>query len=66
MTMQRRHFEFIAEVLRTQVRRLSNLDAPAGSAFNADAVALAFADGLAATNPNFDRVRFLRACGVGE
>ena len=55
MTMQRRHFELIARTIseelppNSEAQRLS---------------ALAFADMLASTNPNFDRARFLRACGV--
>lgn len=54
--MSRKHFELIARVLR-------NLD---GTVPHADrkATAEAFADELRATNPNFDRARFLTACGV--
>lgn len=51
--MQRRHFELIAKVI-------NNLNGP----LDVDIVAKAFANELWATNENFDRARFLKACGV--
>lgn len=53
--MQRRHFELIAEVIAKEldgeVHRLC---------------AQAFAQDLKATNAQFNRERFLRACGVEQ
>jgi hypothetical protein len=57
MTMQRRHFEMIAETLRRHTPQY-----PAAVA----ALARDFADTLARTNQRFDRARFLAACGVTE
>jgi len=58
--MQRRHFELIAETLKG----LSlNWGGHLNDASHARVVE-DFADKLASTNPNFDRARFLRACGV--
>lgn len=51
--MQRRHFELIARV----VSHITNTT-------NRRTVAEEFADELAHTNPQFDRAKFLRACGV--
>lgn len=63
MTMQRRHFELIAETLKEY-----------GDAFDGQPIrdaarqgmARMFADKLAATNPQFNRSRFLTACGVED
>lgn len=65
MTMQRRHFELIAEVLRATRSEFE------GAASLTPKYVLArtvenFAKKLYATNPNFNRDRFLRACGVEE
>lgn len=53
VTMERRHFEFIAETIRTieddEIRRH---------------VARRFCAKLASTNANFDRERFMIACGA--
>jgi len=62
MTMQRRHFELIAKMI-------ASLDASAPyygplSPLGVRKVAYEFARTLAATNPNFNRARFLKACGV--
>lgn len=51
--MQHRHFATIATIIRDMPGRK-------------DVVAAIFADRLAATNPNFDRDRFLAACGVAQ
>lgn len=56
--MTRRDFELIAEVLATTTR---GPDCPAPLA---DHIAAVFAIELDATNPRFDRERFLRAAGV--
>ena len=57
---QRRHFEFIAAVISAmndghQIGREASIEASG-----------AFACALSATNPNFDREKFLAACGVGR
>jgi hypothetical protein len=58
---QRRHFQMIAEVLNDSFPVPEN---------NTDPVLYwrlivdAFASRLASTNPNFDRARFLAACGM--
>lgn len=54
-TMTREDFEFIARVLK------ANLDLANGAA-----IARRFARELEAANPNFDKARFLKACGVPE
>jgi hypothetical protein len=58
MTMQRRHYELIAEVIATAP--FVSVRGP----LDRDTLAQHFADRLAQTNPKFDRARFLRACGV--
>lgn len=59
MTMQRRHYELIAEIIR-------DLHNPEGSEPEAERAYIAhcFATALRSTNPNFNEARFLRACGV--
>jgi hypothetical protein len=57
--MSRRHFELIARVLREQRDHASPAECQ-----RLDETARAFADELAATNPRFDRARFLTSCGV--
>lgn len=63
--MTRKDFELIADTVRTvYMRELSH-----GSyslAMGALMVAREFAETLAATNPRFNRERFLKACGVEE
>ena len=54
MTMQRRHFELIASTIK---------GASTVPAEHRATMAEEFADALARTNSNFDRDRFLRACG---
>ena len=55
MTMQRRHFELLA-------RTVADLANPA----DRTRMAHHFADALRHTNANFDRARFLKACGAAE
>jgi hypothetical protein len=60
--MQRRHFEFIAATLaamREKATRQTDL-----SVVTVDETTSAFADALERTNVNFDRDRFLAACGT--
>jgi hypothetical protein len=54
----RKHFELIAETLRGAVE--TNAD----SRDALPTLAAHFADALRRTNPNFNRARFLAACGV--
>lgn len=62
MPMQRRHFELIANTLA------GTRDTIQGEQFKIvhDLYARAFATHLQATNPNFNRDKFLRACGVSD
>jgi hypothetical protein len=55
--MTRKDFELIAAVLK-------NRRALAGDAGAFDTLARDFAEALAATNKQFNRDRFLRACGA--
>lgn len=59
----RRHYEFVASVLRPRIERERAADGgfrvPATSS-----VARDFADAFESGNPRFDRARFLKACGV--
>ena len=59
MTMQRRHFEIIADTFKSAIAGTPNEDQRKGVKF---AIKL-FAAQLAATNPKFDKERFLEACG---
>ncbi len=71
MIASKQHFEMIARVLR-EADLESSLDEyqPAAEhereiiADDRRRLAHTFADELTATNPRFDRARFLRACGV--
>jgi hypothetical protein len=60
--MTRKDYELIARVLREkrpETRGLGLLDQQMWHG-----IVTAMADALPATNPDFDRSRFLRACGV--
>jgi hypothetical protein len=64
-SMSRAHFQFVADILADQRAHHEDNDSPA----MAEAVAMIahqFARELKATNPRFDRARFIAACGVGE
>lgn len=61
--MTKQDFELIAEVFNDAVQRMS--PDPAGDiAFMHRVLAEDMADALRTTNHNFDRDRFLAACGV--
>jgi hypothetical protein len=65
--MQRRHFEVIANALNKSISRFSN--SPSGPWYMKEegrAICEDTADALASTNPNFNRSRFLAACGVED
>lgn len=57
MKMERRHFQFIADVIKA-------IDT--GHGLSPSDIALTFASALATTNPNFKRQRFLDACERSE
>ena len=67
--MTRKDFELIANAIKA-TRANHERDAAAGFQYQADfmdgvnAATYTLADALATTNPNFDRARFLKACGV--
>lgn len=63
MTMQRRHFELIAESLRSAKPMPHDTDQSARLS-QWVSTCNRFARDLNATNPQFNRERFLRACGV--
>ena len=59
--MTKKHFETIAAI----IRRLSTIAVPDESGQGMlSAVAVDLADYFATVNPNFDRERFLKACGL--
>lgn len=58
----KQHFELIARVLREQRDSYTPQQPAIRKAIAA--TALRFAEELAYTNPNFDRGRFLKACGL--
>lgn len=63
MTMQRRHFELIAETLSlSKPGPFASEDAKAQHFFTV----MTLTARLALTNPNFDRAKFLAACGVED
>jgi histone H3/H4 len=61
MTMSRQDFELIARILN---RSLQCARPSSAAAATMQTVAHNFANELAATNPRFDRARFLKASGV--
>lgn len=63
MTMQRRHYELIAEAIHACIDG-REFTGPQLSLQQQGEVALIFARRLRSTNPNFNKARFLKACGV--
>ncbi len=63
MTMQRRHFELIAEALRDS-KPEPHWDANKQAQW--EVTINRFLAKLRSTNPNFNEARFLRACGVAD
>ena len=59
MTFQRRHYEEIAKIVR-----MIGGDIRGGCVVTPESLAKRVASELDATNPNFNRARFLKACGV--
>ena len=65
--MSRKDFEAIARVFAEQADyNLSTIEFDDGHNFAHAKLAENMADYLATTNPNFDRTRFLAACGVSK
>jgi hypothetical protein len=60
LSMQRRHFQMIAETLKSLTRGRPDDWSKNGWR----ETCLTFASRLASTNPGFDRARFLAACGM--
>lgn len=58
--MTRKDFQFIADVIKAMPSHSVSLRA------QRESCARAFADALPATNPNFNKERFLKACGIDE
>lgn len=58
--MTKKHFEALAAIFRTQV---DNPTVPSESRVTLFATASMQADYFATQNPNFDRERFMTACG---
>lgn len=61
-TFQHRHFATIADILKRRFKEPNSYQLRACILSPRD-VAEVFADELGATNPKFDRDRFMRACG---
>ncbi len=65
--MTRQDFQLIADVLKgwvAQDPRMADMRGEQETTNAAVGIAHNMASALAATNPRFDRARFLRACGV--
>jgi hypothetical protein len=60
VTLEHRHFAFIAGVIAAMPDHAASLRAHKRS------TALAFADACGGTNPRFNRERFLAACGEAD
>jgi hypothetical protein len=60
ITFQRRHYQFIASLLKAEM----DLESTVSGMAALQGLARSFASRLASTNPNFDRARFLAACGM--
>lgn len=58
--MTRRDFELIAQTINFASHNIGLLQS------DRESLANEFADALRATNPQFDRARFLKACGVAS
>ena len=65
--MTKRHFEAIAQTLRDEFEATLPSADPAfirGAAYALEETAKSLADYFARINPNFDRDKFLTACGL--
>ncbi len=64
LTMQRRHFQLIAETLRDERPERDGTAWANGARDEWSTIVLRFANRLAGTNGNFNRAAFLAACGM--
>ena len=64
--MERRHFELIADAVRKLGTHHASVEALNFTPEQRRSVAYQFAMTLKPTNPNFNRARFLTACGVED
>ena len=64
LSMQRRHFQMIADVVNGSRLVMVEGDYMRGYDKACKDIAESFASRLASTNPGFDRARFLAACGM--
>lgn len=60
--MSRKHYEAIAEIIHTQIKKATTTDAYS----TAEAIARNYARIAALDNPRFNTVRFLAACGIAS
>lgn len=63
MSLTRKHFQLMAEIIRLEVK-FHDKDSEEFKAVRR--VAFDLASMSKADNPNFDRAKFLQACGVSE
>lgn len=63
MTMTRQHFALIADVLKDSLQHNACGEDQRAMC---DTIAHNMASALRTTNPNFNRERFLKACGVDQ
>jgi hypothetical protein len=64
MTMTRQHFALIAEVIKDAQSEFTSALGDEHGQMAQEIISTLFASELRQTNPNFNRDRFLRACGV--
>lgn len=65
--MSKRDYEAIAAIIKARrdgAEQVTNRDIRFTTAFTAAGVAREMADHFSATNPRFDRDKFLKACGL--
>ena len=60
MTVTKKHFEAIAEIMKTRLDNITDIAMQYGIEMVSDDLANYFEK----QNPQFDRIRFLKACGV--
>ena len=64
MSLTRKNYERIAEILKEKLRRCPGRGSDAG--LTVEAIAGELAEYFAEDNPHFDRCRFLKACEIEE
>ena len=63
--MTRKHYVAIARILSARLEAAQSSSSTRAAAVSIELIALDMADYFASENPQFDRERFLHACGVG-